>query len=118
MPKQEAPLDYLRRFIPEPAVVKVLDYLRLYNVHLTITQERKTVLGDYRHATGYRAPVQMPQVVVVERGAEEGDRAVAFDRLVTREELPEMLARHRNGGNGIAPILPERPVRPAGCARN
>ncbi|AXY78352.1 hypothetical protein D3H65_32090 [Paraflavitalea soli] len=55
MPKQEAPLDYLRRFIPEAAVLKVLDYLRQYNVHLTITQERKTVLGDYRHATQYKA---------------------------------------------------------------
>jgi predicted SprT family Zn-dependent metalloprotease len=55
MPKQEAPLDYLRRFIPEPAVLKVLEYLRQYNVHLTITQERKTVLGDYRHATQYKA---------------------------------------------------------------
>lgn len=54
MPKQEAPLDYLRRFIPEPAVLKVLEYLRQYNVHLTITQERKTVLGDYRHATTYK----------------------------------------------------------------
>lgn len=51
MPKQEAPLDYLRRFIPEAAVHKVLDYLHQYNVHLTITQERKSVLGDYRHAT-------------------------------------------------------------------
>lgn len=48
-------MDYLRRFIPEPAVLKVLDYLRQYNVHLTITQERKTVLGDYRHATQYKA---------------------------------------------------------------
>ncbi|WP_276484402.1 SprT-like domain-containing protein [Paraflavitalea pollutisoli] len=51
MPKQEAPLDYLRRFIPEAAVHKVLDYLNQYKVHLTITQERKSVLGDYRHAT-------------------------------------------------------------------
>lgn len=55
MPKQEAPLDYLRRFIPEPAVHKVLEYLQQYHVHLTITQERKTVLGDYRHATQYKA---------------------------------------------------------------
>ena len=47
-------MDYLRRFIPEPAVLKVLEYLRQYNVHLTITQERKTVLGDYRHATQYK----------------------------------------------------------------
>lgn len=55
MPKQEAPLDYLRRFIPEPAVMKVLEYLNQYKVHLTITRERKTVLGDYRHATQYQA---------------------------------------------------------------
>ena len=51
MPKQEAPLDYLARFIPKPAVLKVLEYLNQYKVHLTITRERKTVLGDYRHAT-------------------------------------------------------------------
>ena len=55
MPKQEAPLDYLRRFIPESAVMKVLEYLNQYKVHLTITRERKTVLGDYRHATQYQA---------------------------------------------------------------
>jgi SprT protein len=51
MPKQEAPLDYLRRFIPHAAAPRVLDYLNHYKVHLTITRERKTVLGDYRHAT-------------------------------------------------------------------
>jgi SprT protein len=51
MPKQEAPLDYLRRFIPAQAVPKVLEYLQQYRVHLTITRERKSVLGDYRHAT-------------------------------------------------------------------
>jgi SprT protein len=51
MPKKEAPLDYLRRFIPEEAAQKTMDYLVQYKVHLTITRERKTVLGDYRHAT-------------------------------------------------------------------
>lgn len=54
MPKQEAPLDYLRRFIPHAAVPRVLDYLHHYKVHLTITRERKTVLGDYRHANGHQ----------------------------------------------------------------
>ena len=44
-------MDYLARFIPKPAVLKVLEYLNQYKVHLTITRERKTVLGDYRHAT-------------------------------------------------------------------
>jgi hypothetical protein len=51
MPKKEAPLESLANFIPEAAVSKVMDYLRQYKVHLTITRERKSVLGDYRHAT-------------------------------------------------------------------
>ena len=51
MPKQEAPLDYLRRWIPGAAAPLVLEYLNHYQVHLTITRERKSVLGDYRHAT-------------------------------------------------------------------
>ena len=52
MPKREAPLDYLRRWIPEAAAALTLDYLNRYQVHLTITRERKSILGDYRHATG------------------------------------------------------------------
>ena len=51
MPKKEAPLDYLRRWIPGQAASLILDYLNHYQVHLTITRERKSVLGDYRHAT-------------------------------------------------------------------
>ena len=51
MPKNEAPLDYLRRWIPSAAAPLILEYLNHYQVHLTITRERKSVLGDYRHAT-------------------------------------------------------------------
>ncbi|MDR3712134.1 MAG: SprT-like domain-containing protein [Puia sp.] len=51
MPKKEAPLAYLERFIPKGAAGLVMEYLHHYRVHLTITRERKTVLGDYRHAT-------------------------------------------------------------------
>ena len=51
MSKKEAPIDYLRRWIPEAAAPLILEYLNHYNVHLTITRERKSVLGDYRHAT-------------------------------------------------------------------
>jgi hypothetical protein len=54
MPKQEAPLEYLRQFIPHAAVPRILEYLHHYKVHLTVTRERKSVLGDYRHATGIR----------------------------------------------------------------
>ncbi len=51
MSKKEAPLEYLRRWIPADAAPLILQYLNHYQVHLTITKERKSVLGDYRHAT-------------------------------------------------------------------
>ena len=51
MSKQLAPLEYLSKFIPAAAVPRVLEYLHQYKVHLTITRERKSILGDYRHAT-------------------------------------------------------------------
>jgi SprT protein len=50
MSKKEAPLTYLKKFIPEESAQLALDYLNQFKVHLTITRERKTVLGDYRHA--------------------------------------------------------------------
>ena len=54
MRKQEAPLQYLQKFIPEASSALALQYLQQYKVHLTITRERKTILGDYRHATSYK----------------------------------------------------------------
>lgn len=53
MPKREAPLQYLQKFIPEASAKLVLEYLHQYEVHLTITKDRKSILGDYRHATSY-----------------------------------------------------------------
>jgi SprT protein len=53
MSKKEAPLEAIKRYIPAPAAALILDYLNQYKVHLTITRERKSVLGDYRHATTY-----------------------------------------------------------------
>jgi hypothetical protein len=50
MPKTEAPLEYLNQFIPEGSAQLVLNYLHQYKVHLTVTRQRKTVLGDYRNA--------------------------------------------------------------------
>lgn len=52
MPKKEAPLEYLNHYMPEGASEKMLQYLHRYKVHLTITRTRKSILGDYRHATG------------------------------------------------------------------
>ena len=54
MPKKEAPLSALEDFIPVQSTPIVFDYLRKYKVHLTITKNRKTILGDYRHALGER----------------------------------------------------------------
>src|ERR1700749_4103580 len=51
MSKKEAPIDYLRQWIPAVVAPLIMEYLNQYNVHLTITRERKSVLGDYRHAT-------------------------------------------------------------------
>jgi SprT protein len=51
MPKKEAPLEYLEKYLPAGASEKLLEYLHRYKVHLTITRSRKSVLGDYRHAT-------------------------------------------------------------------
>jgi SprT protein len=52
MPKKEAPLEYLDKYLPPGASEKLLEYLHRYKVHLTITRTRKSILGDYRHATG------------------------------------------------------------------
>jgi SprT protein len=52
MPKKEAPLEYLDNYLPAGASEKLLEYLHRFKVHLTITRSRKSILGDYRHATG------------------------------------------------------------------
>ncbi|MFN8251485.1 MAG: SprT-like domain-containing protein [Ferruginibacter sp.] len=52
MPKQEAPLLQLQDYLPEGSFEGVLHYLHIHKVHLTITRQRQTVLGDYRHAHG------------------------------------------------------------------
>jgi SprT protein len=55
MRKTEAPLDAIKKYIPESSAQLVLDYLNHHKVHLTVTRERKSVLGDYRHATSFNA---------------------------------------------------------------
>ena len=48
--KFEAPLDTLNSYLPAGAYSMVMEFLLHYKVHLTITKERKSVLGDYRFA--------------------------------------------------------------------
>lgn len=51
MPKKEVPLDFLSRYLPTGTDQQVLSLLQQHRVLLTITRERRTVLGDYRHRT-------------------------------------------------------------------
>lgn len=50
MPKQEAPLHQLKQYLPEGSFDEVVHYLLHHKVQLTITRERKSVLGDYRNS--------------------------------------------------------------------
>lgn len=50
MSKKEVPLHALAAYVPEGSLEPVLDYLHRYKIHLTITKERNSILGDYRHA--------------------------------------------------------------------
>jgi SprT protein len=50
MPVSEHPMAALAKFLPDGSFEYVIDYLNHYKVHLTITKERRSVLGDYRHA--------------------------------------------------------------------
>ncbi len=50
MSKQEVPLLQLRSYLPEGSFEDVHQYLQHYKVHLTLTRQRQSILGDYRHA--------------------------------------------------------------------
>ncbi len=50
MAKQEAPLHQLKQYLPQGCFEEVSHYLLHYKVQLTITRERKSVLGDYRNS--------------------------------------------------------------------
>ncbi len=50
MSKKEVPLHALSVYLPDGSLEPVLDYLHRYKIHLTITRERNSILGDYRHA--------------------------------------------------------------------
>ncbi len=50
MPKEEVPLLQLKSYLPEGSFENVVHYLQHYKVHLTVTRQRQSILGDYRHA--------------------------------------------------------------------
>jgi SprT protein len=50
MPVSEHPMQALAKFLPDGTFDRVVYYVHHYRVHLTITKQRKSVLGDYRHS--------------------------------------------------------------------
>ncbi|WP_143305200.1 SprT-like domain-containing protein [Chitinophaga vietnamensis] len=50
--KKEAPLNALASYLPEGTFQPVMEFITFYKVHLTITRERSSILGDYRHPDG------------------------------------------------------------------
>jgi hypothetical protein len=50
MPKDKVPFHQLKEYIPEESFDGVMHYLQHYKVQLTVTRQRQSILGDYRHA--------------------------------------------------------------------
>ncbi len=50
MPKHQVPFEQLKEYLPEHCFEDVYFYLHQYKVQLTVTRQRQTILGDYRHA--------------------------------------------------------------------
>ncbi|MFT3981775.1 MAG: SprT-like domain-containing protein [Ferruginibacter sp.] len=50
MPKEKVPLLQLKEYIPDGSFEGVMEYLTRYKVQLTVTRQRESILGDYRHA--------------------------------------------------------------------
>ncbi len=51
MGKKETSIPFLKQFLPEGTFEDVAVFFRTHTIHLTITRERKSVLGDYRNPT-------------------------------------------------------------------
>lgn len=49
--KTEKPFSLLENFLPPNTYPQVIEYFRHHTIHLTLTRERKSVLGDYRNPT-------------------------------------------------------------------
>ena len=51
MKKQEKEVNYLEQFLPPGTYHQVAPFFKTHTIHLSITHERKSVLGDYRTPT-------------------------------------------------------------------
>jgi SprT protein len=45
----EKPLESLADYLPEGTFHPVLKFIQQYNIHLSVTKKRISILGDYRH---------------------------------------------------------------------
>lgn len=52
MPKSEKPIATLENYLPKGSFELVLNYLNYYKVELTVSQARRSILGNYRNAYG------------------------------------------------------------------
>jgi predicted SprT family Zn-dependent metalloprotease len=50
MPKKQVPLNTLETYLPENCSEEVIYFLNKYKVQLTVTRQRQSILGDFRHA--------------------------------------------------------------------
>ena len=50
MAKKQVPLNTLDEYLPDNCSEDVIYFLNKYKVQLTVTRQRQSILGDYRHA--------------------------------------------------------------------
>lgn len=92
MARTEHPMQALQDFIPRGSFEKVVHYLHVYKVELTITRQRKTLLGVYRNAVAGKN----------HRISINGNLN-KYDFLITLlHELAHLLAFEAYGGNIMA----------------
>ena len=53
--KGSNPFEGLKEFIPENSFEKVMELILHYRVHLTVSQDRRTKLGDFSHKSSHYA---------------------------------------------------------------
>ncbi|MDI9357940.1 MAG: hypothetical protein QM528_03205 [Phycisphaerales bacterium] len=49
MYKQQHPLSSLNSFLPAESVDRIIAYIQYYRIHLVITKERHSILGNFRY---------------------------------------------------------------------
>ena len=49
MKKQETSISFLEQFLPRGAFDEIAPFFKTHTIHLTLTHERRSVLGDYRN---------------------------------------------------------------------